>query len=58
VAQNPVVEKLVYGAVERCRERIASATKRIDQGIHRHEEMAVRREPASFTGSLKRFRGL
>jgi hypothetical protein len=58
MAQNPVIEKLVKGAIDRCRERITSATKRIDQGPNRSSETGIEREPPRFTDALKRLRGL
>jgi hypothetical protein len=58
MVQDPVVERLVQSAVSRCRERIVSATKRIDPGANRNGEKGIQKEPASITGAMKRFRGL
>jgi hypothetical protein len=58
MVQDPVIERLVQSAVDRCRERVVFARKRIDQGAQRKGEMGIQKEPPSFTGGLKRFRGL
>jgi len=53
-----LIGRLAQGAVDRCKERIASATKRTDQIVHRDGDKAIGRESPSFTGALKRLRGL
>ena len=58
MTQNLLIGRLAQGAVDRCRERIMAATKRTDQVVHRDGEKGTGREPLSFTGALKRFRGL
>jgi len=58
MVRDPVIEKIVQNAVDRCRERITSATKRIDRGVARTGETGIPREPPSFTNALKRLRGL
>jgi hypothetical protein len=58
MVQDPVIEKLVQSAVARCRERIASATKRIDRSYPRSGETEIPKEAPSFTDALRRLRGL
>ncbi|MDD1665789.1 MAG: hypothetical protein LUQ32_10580 [Methanomicrobiales archaeon] len=58
MAKNIVIERLVQSAVDRCRERITSATRRIDLGPNRSGETGIQREPPRFTDALKRLRGL
>jgi hypothetical protein len=58
MVRDPVIERLAQQAVDRCRERIVSATKRIEQGLHRNGEKGIQKELPSFTDALKRFRGL
>jgi hypothetical protein len=55
MAQNPVIEKLVKGAIDRCRERIASARRRTE-GDTRNGQQAV--EKSSITSHRKESHGL
>ena len=58
MARDLVIERLVQSAVDRCRDRITSATKRVDRGLRRSGETGIQKEPPSFTDTLKRLRGL
>lgn len=58
MVRDPLIEKLVKSAVDRCRERITSATKRIDRDPNRSGDTGIQKEPPSFTDAMKRLRGL
>ena len=58
MVQNPLIEKLVKSAVNRCKERILTAKKQFDGGPHRSGETGIQKEPPSFTDAMKRLRGL
>jgi hypothetical protein len=55
MAQNPVIEKLIKGAVERCRERIALRRRRT--GGEPPDGERVRKE-SRFTNHMKQSHGL
>jgi hypothetical protein len=58
MVQDPLIEKLVKSAVNRCRERILITKKQFDGGPHRSGETGIQKEPPSFTETMKRLRGL
>ncbi|HVP26002.1 MAG TPA: hypothetical protein VMS81_08470 [Methanomicrobiales archaeon] len=55
MARNPVIEKLIKGAVERCRERIALGKKKPGED-NRNGEQA--RKETRFTNHMKQSHGL
>jgi hypothetical protein len=55
---DPVVENLVKSAVNRCRERVVQAQKKVEGVMHGAGVPPVHPGPGGFTGSLKRSRGL
>jgi len=59
MVHDPVIEKLVKNAVERCRERIVSTKKRVvDRGPGQSAQNSIQGEQSCITGSMKRLRGL
>ncbi|MGA2934477.1 MAG: hypothetical protein ABSD81_04915 [Methanomicrobiales archaeon] len=58
MVQDPLIEKLVKSAVNRCRERIITAKKQFGGGPKRSGETENQKEPPGFTDALKRLRGL
>ena len=55
MASNPVVEKLIKGAVERCRERVAFGKKRKGEDYQNGDQA---KDEARFTNHLKHSHGL